>query len=75
MHPADIQAALKKRGKTQASIATDLSVSKPHVAYVIHGRSKSGRVALAISQATGIPVDRLWPGQYLYLAHDQRLAA
>ncbi len=73
MHPADIQAALKKRGKTQADIATDLAVSRPHVAYVIQGRSKSRRVAEAISKATGIPVDRLWPGKYF--ANDQRLAA
>lgn len=73
MHPADIQAALKKRGKTQASLATELDVSRPHIAYVIQGRSKSRRVADAISTATGIPVDRLWPGKYF--TNDQRLAA
>lgn len=69
MHPADIKAALQKRGTNQSKIAETMNVSRSTVTYVIQGRSKSGRVAQAISQATGIPVDRLWPGQYLYLAH------
>lgn len=73
MHPADIKAALQKRGTNQAKIAETMKVSRSTVSYVIQGRGKSRRVADAISQATGIPVDRLWPGKYF--AHDQRIAA
>lgn len=73
MHPADIQAALKKRGSSQAKIAEASNVSRAHVSYVIQGRSKSRRIAEAISTTTGIPVDRLWPGKYLDSNH--RMAA
>lgn len=73
MHPADIQAALKKRGSSQAKIADASQVSRAHVSYVIQGRSKSRRIADAISRTTGIPVDRLWPGKYLQ--PDHRIAA
>lgn len=73
MHPADIKAALQKRDSSQTKIAAACNVSRSHVSYVIQGRSKSRRIADAISQATGIPVDRLWPGKYF--AYDQRLAA
>ena len=73
MHPADIKAALQKRGSSQAKIADAANVSRSHVTYVIQGRSKSRRIAEAISQATGIPVNRLWPGKYF--SDDQRMAA
>lgn len=73
MHPADIKAALQKRGTNQSKIAEALNLSRSTITYVIQGRSKSRRVADAISKATGIPVDRLWPGKYF--THDQRLAA
>lgn len=73
MHPADIKAALQKRGTNQSKIAETLSLSRSTVTYVIQGRSKSRRVAEAISTATGIPVERLWPGKYP--AIDHRLAA
>ena len=73
MHPADIKAALQKRGTNQSKIAETMKVSRSTVTYVIQGRSKSRRVAEAISTATGIPVDRLWPGKYF--TDDQRLAA
>lgn len=72
MHPADIKAALQKRGSSQARIADSQRVSRAHVCYVIQGRSKSRRIAEAISAATGIPVSRLWPGKYLA---DEKLAA
>lgn len=73
MHPADIKAALHKRGINQSRIAETMKVSRSTVTYVIQGRSKSRRIAVAISQATGISVERLWPGKYL--SDDQRLAA
>lgn len=73
MHPADIKAALAKRGSSQAKIADTAQVSRAHVSYVIQGRSKSRRIADLISRVTGISVDRLWPGKYIVT--DQRLAA
>lgn len=73
MHPADIQAALKKRGSSQTKIAATAKVTPAHVSYVIVGRTKSRRIANLISQATGISVDRLWPGKYI--ASDNRIAA
>ena len=68
MHPEDIKAALKKHGKTQADIARAETVSKTLVNYVISGRSLSRRVAEAIAQACGKPVDSLWPARYPALA-------
>jgi lambda repressor-like predicted transcriptional regulator len=73
MHPADIKAALAKRGSSQAKIAAAAKVSRAHVSYVIQGRSKSRRVAELISQVTGISIDRLWPGKYIFTDH--RIAA
>lgn len=64
MHPADIQAALKKCGRNQKSIADECGVSQSTVAHVLFGRSKSRRVATAISVAIGQPLDRIWPGKY-----------
>jgi len=64
MHPADINAALIKRGLTQRAIAKRLGIAPPSVSNVINNRAISHRVAKAISEAVGIPVDTLWPGRY-----------
>lgn len=64
MHPADIKAALQKSGSNQTRIADQLHISYNAVSNVIYGRMKSRRVALAVSGATGIPVEKLWPGKY-----------
>lgn len=64
MHPADIKAALYKRGKRQKDIAAALGLTEGSVSHVIRGEAKSQRVARRISDATGIPVSRLWPGRY-----------
>lgn len=71
MHPADIKAALQKSGSNQTRIADQLHISYNAVSSVIYGRMKSRRVALAVSEATGIPVEKLWPGKY----DSQKLAA
>ncbi len=64
MHPADIQAALKKKGITQAAIARQLSVSEMTVSRVVRGTDSSRRVAQAISDIIGIPLNNLWPERY-----------
>lgn len=64
MHPADINSALIKKGTNQTIIAEGLNISNVAVSHVIHGRSTSKRVAEAISKATGISINKLWPGRY-----------
>ena len=78
MHPADIQAAIKKAGASQSSIGRELpgkTVSRMAVSHVISGRSKSARIALRISEVTGVPVRELWPGKYPILEMQQRPGA
>lgn len=62
MHPADIQAALKKCHVTQTDIAKARGVGQNTVSLVIHRRTKSWPVAREISRRTGIPVETLFPG-------------
>lgn len=64
MHPADIQAALKKAGKSQADIARELRVTPATVSEVIHGLTTSRRIANHISKITGLSLSKLWPGRY-----------
>ncbi len=72
MHPAFIQAEMKKSGTTQVTIARSVGVSAMTVSQVIHGTTTSRRVAQAISEAIGIPMDTLWPERY---SHPKRAAA
>lgn len=66
MHPADINAALKKSGSSQSDIARSLNppVSCNAVSLIIYGRGKSRRIADAISDKTLIPISVLWPKKY-----------
>lgn len=75
MHPADIHAALIKSGTNQAIIADQLNVSRSAVTLVIKGNSTSKRIADAISRATGISINKLWPGRYSRQKRSTRLAA
>lgn len=64
MHPADIKAALEKKGRPAVKVARRLHINKATVSRVIHGRDTSRRVADEISRVTGIPISQLWPGRY-----------
>jgi len=66
MHPADIQAELKKKGVTQASIAQDLGVSQYHVSGVIHDPEKrqSDLVMRAVAKAIGRDHREVFPAYY-----------
>lgn len=64
MHPADIQAALKKLGITQRTIANELDVSEVTVSTVIKGRVTSRRIADFISAKINRNVDAIWPDKY-----------
>ncbi len=75
MHPADIQASLKKAGVTQARVAQSLRVTDGAIHLVLRGATKSARIARRISEVTGIPVAQLWPGKYPLLEAEQKGAA
>jgi lambda repressor-like predicted transcriptional regulator len=63
MHPADIQAALKKKGIRQKQIAEDLDVSQFHVSDVINNCvvRRSMRVMTAVAAKIGLPVEEVFP--------------
>lgn len=77
MHPADINAALRKAGWTQSEVARHFANRRGRqltpcaVQQVIKGRSASARIALLISEITGLPVAAMWPGTYPRLEHTQ----
>jgi lambda repressor-like predicted transcriptional regulator len=66
MHGADIQAAIRKAGLTQLAIARRMQVTQQCVNRVVWDKPKgrSLRVAKAISRATGLSIETLWPGVY-----------
>lgn len=70
VHPADIKAALIKSGYTLTKVAHATQVSQPLISQVVHGRITSARVAQFIAQATGLPLEQLWPGRYCFSARN-----
>lgn len=64
MHPEQIKAEIRMRGTTPAAIADNLGISRMTVSNVIHGRTKSFRVASAISTLIKKPTATIWPVQY-----------
>lgn len=64
MHPADINAALIKSGRTQTRIADLLDVEQSLVSSVVHGRIRSRPTAAAIAAAIDKPIAEIWPGKY-----------
>lgn len=69
MHPADIRAALNKRGYSILLAANDLSVSDCSVGRVVRGQGRSRRIEQRIAEITDIPLARLWPQWYGPKAH------
>lgn len=66
MHPADITAALAKKGHDFTSLAASLKppVSRSLVGKVIHGSRRTRKVQKAISRITGKSLHELWPDQH-----------
>ena len=66
MHPADITAALVKKGHDFTSLAASLKppVDRSLVGKVVHGSRQTHRVQKAISRITGLTLHELWPEQY-----------
>ncbi len=63
MHPEQIKAAMRMRGKTPTALADELGVANSTVSQVISGRSESARIKARIAEITGMAVDVLWPPQ------------
>lgn len=72
MHPADIQAELKKRGITQKQIALELEVSEFHVSAVINKERPSDRVMRAVAQAIGRDHREVFPEYYFRVKRRKR---
>lgn len=66
MHPADITAALAKKGHDFTSLAASLKppVDRSLVGKVVHGSRRTPRVQKAIARVTGLSLLELWPDQY-----------
>lgn len=71
MHVEDIKAEIRKRGTSAAEISRRLNVSRMAVSHVMRGGT-SKRIAAVISEVTGIPAAKLWPGKYPDLEREQR---
>ncbi|MGH1429769.1 MAG: helix-turn-helix domain-containing protein [Neptuniibacter sp.] len=67
MHSVDIIYAIHKADSSLSKIANmdGVKVSPSLVTMVIRGERTSHKVAYAISQVTGIPTEKMWPGKYL----------
>jgi lambda repressor-like predicted transcriptional regulator len=64
MHPADLKAALQKKGSSLAQVARTLDVSQPTVSQVLSGRTTSKRIAAEIARQAGVPIARAFSGRY-----------
>lgn len=75
MHPAQIQAALKMAGTTQAEVAAQCGKVSPTAVYqVIQGRSRSKRIEMRIAAITGFPLADLWPNWHGPKSQRRRLS-
>lgn len=65
MHPADIRAALAKKGYTQDKLLEGTPYGhQSFVSHIIHGRRFNATIHQKISDVTGIPLHKLWPRIY-----------
>ena len=64
MQPPFIKAELTVRGWPPTRIAEKLGVSRSAVTRVIHGQSRSQRIAAEIADVVGKPAMEIWPGYY-----------
>jgi len=64
MHPADIQAALKKKGITQKALAKEIGVSEITVSDIILKKRISDRVMQVVAQAIGKDHRLVFPEYY-----------
>lgn len=63
MKPSEINELIRAAGTTQSAIADELKVSVSLVNSVVHGRSVSRRVTLAVCKITTKRESELWPNK------------
>ena len=61
MHPADIQALIKKKGLTQKEIAKRLNKTEHAISKVVNKQSVSDEIMRSIAELLGKPVTTLFP--------------
>jgi len=74
MHPADIQAELKKRGINQREIAEALGVTGLHISAVINKGRESDRVMRFISEKIARDPHEVFPSYYFRKIRRKRAA-
>jgi len=65
MHPADIQAELKKHGYTQKMVARELGVTEMPVSQVVNKRIVSSRIMCEIAKRIGRTPQEVFPEYFL----------
>jgi lambda repressor-like predicted transcriptional regulator len=58
-----IKSNLAMRGMTMASLAEELGMTRQGLHQIITGHRKTSKRRLQISEATGLRVEDLWPGE------------
>jgi lambda repressor-like predicted transcriptional regulator len=64
LHPADIQAELKKKGITQVMVAKALGVHPTTVGRVIQGKETSDRIMRFVAKAIKRDLHEVFPKHY-----------
>lgn len=67
MEPSEITSALQEKGFRQLDVVALLKMEKTTrtiVSLVINRQARSRRVEKAISEITGLPLQKLWPEWY-----------
>jgi lambda repressor-like predicted transcriptional regulator len=64
MHADDLIYALKKLGWSQVALARSLAVDTCTINNVIHGRTKSRRLASYIASQIDMTAEEIWPQIY-----------
>lgn len=69
MHKAEIQAAIKVAGSSQAKIAKAVGLTETTVSDAVAGKKKNDVVAAEVARVTSLPMDLLWPQWYAQQTH------
>lgn len=70
-HPADIIAALRKKGTSLAALSRESGLSSSTLANALARPWAKGE--MLISQAIGIPADVIWPSRYYDPSTSERI--
>lgn len=63
MHPADIRAAVNKKGFTLASVSRAADLPEHACRAALQGRSRKGEAAIA--KVLGLAPEQIWPSRFL----------